>query len=164
MESHNIQNTPVYSFENKKIWARVVNVHDGDTITCIIEAFPECFFKYNVRLEGIDTSEITSSDTRLKELAQIGRNQLVAYITNGKKILDNQTKYTRNDIIAIFNDNVYLVLLDCKKMDKYGRIIATVYNNENKNENKNTVSANQTLVDSKLAVMYNGGKKHVELF
>jgi endonuclease YncB( thermonuclease family) len=146
--SHTMSNTPVYSFINQKIWARVVNVHDGDTLTCIIEAFPECFFRYNIRLAGINTREIKGEE---KAAATIARNRLLNYVTSGK--VAGATG--RNNIIAELASDVYLVFLHCDKMDKYGRILATVYRNQEKDEE----SINAIMIKECLAVKYDGGRK-----
>ena len=150
-----MKNTPLYSFENKKVWARVLAVHDGDTMTCAIEAFPGLFFRYNVRLDGIDTSEMTSKDTQLKDFAELARNRLIAYLTDEKVQLKNNTHYTRNAIIQCFETDVYLVYLVCSKMDKYGRILAQVY------KNAALESANDMLIREGYALPYDGGKKQM---
>ena len=145
--SHTMSNTPVYSFINQKMWARVVNVHDGDTLTCIIEAFPQCFFRYNIRLAGINTREINGEE---KAAATISRNRLLNYVTSGKVVGGT----SRNNIIAELASDVYLVFLHCDKMDKYGRILATVYSNQDGAE-----SINAIMIKECLAVKYDGGKK-----
>ena len=151
--SHTISNTPLYSFENKKLWARVLSVHDGDTITCAIESFPGCFFRYNIRLAGIDTREMTSKG-QSKDLAITSRNKLIAFITDNQIVLCETKIYTRTMIIAEFGRDVFLVYLDCDKMDKYGRVLARVYSPTNQKQ-----SANAMLLETGLAQIYNGGTK-----
>lgn len=132
INEHTYQNTPTYSLKNQNIYARLVNVHDGDTITCIIESYPKCFFKYNIRLNNIDACEITTKDSKLKQQAIIARNHLIEFLTG--IILDDKHIYTRNDIIDILSKDAYLVYLKCDGMDKYGRVLADVYNIENLNK------------------------------
>lgn len=153
LASHTMSNTPMYSFVNKKVWARVLCVHDGDTMTCAIEAFPQCFFRYNVRLDGIDTKEITSHDPATKERAIAARNALLNHVT-GETVAANDATYSRNDIINKLANDVHLVFLHCDKMDKYGRILATVYKAPDDQESINTI-----LIKKGLAVKYDGGKK-----
>ena len=154
-----MKNTPLYSFEHKQVWARVLSVHDGDTITCVIESFPGLFFRYNVRLDGIDTSEMTSKDTVLKDFAELARNRLIAYITDGAVQLDKNVHYTRNTIIQKLESDVYLVYLACSKMDKYGRILAQVYKNAPAAAALESESANDMLIREGYALPYDGGKK-----
>lgn len=152
LASYTMSNTPMYSFVNKKVWARVLCVHDGDTMTCAIEAFPKCFFRYNVRLDGIDTKEITSHDPATKACAMSARNELLNYVTSGKFIAT--APHSRNDIINELANDVHLVFLHCDKMDKYGRILAVVYKAPDDEESINTI-----LINKGLAVKYDGGKK-----
>jgi len=152
---HTMANTPLYSFENKKLWGRVLSVHDGDTMTCAIEAYPGCFFRYNVRLCGIDTSEMSGP---CKTKAIESRNELISFITNGEIHMDREHTYKRNDIISLFSKDIYLVYLECSKMDKYGRILANVYP-----PGDFQYSANQMLRDKGLAHEYDGGHKEEEL-
>ena len=146
----------MYSLKSKNIYARLVNVHDGDTITCIIESYPNCFFKYNVRLNNIDASEITSKDPKLKNLAILARNSLI-YILTGI-IIDNDSNYTRYDIINLLSTDVFLVYLKCDGMDKYGRVLADVYNINNHEK-----SASEILAEKYPNAIheYHGGHKTV---
>ena len=153
--NHTMTSTPLYSFENKKLWGRVLSVHDGDTITCAIEAFPGCFFRYNIRLTGIDTSEMTGP---FKQKAIESRNVLISFITNGDVHMDQVVTYKKQDIINLFQKDIYLVYLECSKMDKYGRILANVYP-----PGEFKYSANQMLIDKGHAKAYFGGHKEAEI-
>lgn len=161
LSSQTMSNTPLYSFVNKKLWARVLSVHDGDTLTAAIEAFPGCFFRYNIRLDGIDASEITSHDERLKVLAVKSRNRLLHHVSEGKITLDMNKHFTRNDIIKELANDVYLVFLHCREMDKYGRILAQVYKNDLPEGPK---SINELILEEGYAIKYDGGAKRTELF
>jgi endonuclease YncB( thermonuclease family) len=151
---HDMKNTPLYSFENKSMWARVLSVHDGDTITCAIESFPGAFFRYNVRLDGIDTSEMTSKDERAKSFAEQARNRLIAYLT--RETVQPKGHCVRSSVVNMFSSDVYLVYLTCSKMDKYGRVLAkvTVHPKEE--------SANDMLLREGYATQYDGGKKTMD--
>jgi endonuclease YncB( thermonuclease family) len=151
---HTYLNTEFYSLDGKECWGRLINVHDGDTITVILQNPIGIFYKYNIRLDGIDTSEITSHITEEKDKAIIARNLTIKLLTCDDVILDNNTKYTRNNIISSLEKKVYLVYLKCKNMDKYGRVLADVFTQDDFH-----TSVNSKLFNSHLAYEYHGGTK-----
>ena len=153
MEHHTYSNTPFFSLNNYNCWGRLVNVHDGDTITVIIEYPTNTFCKYNIRLDGIDTAEMTSNNLETKTKAIDARNLLIKLATCEKDC--NITSTTnRNQIIAMLEKKVYLVFLKCKNMDKYGRVLADVYT-----AGDMSTSLNSMILDANLAYEYHGGLK-----
>ena len=83
----------------------VIKVYDGDTIT-IASKMPyenSPLFRFNVRLNGIDTPEIKSKNENEKILAKKARDSLSQLIMNKNVTLKNV------------------------KNEKYGRILADVY-------------------------------------
>ena len=83
----------------------VIKVYDGDTIT-IASKMPyenSQLFRFNVRLNWIDTPEIKSKDENEKALAKKARDSLSQLIMNKNIALKNV------------------------KNEKYGRILADVY-------------------------------------
>ena len=153
MDSHTYENTPYFSLNNQNFLARLVNVHDGDTITAIIEYHTGIFAKYNIRLDGIDTYEMTSQDPKQKEHAIIARNMVIKLTTNNE--LDTHRKYTRNDIIGLLNQKVYFVYIKCKTMDKYGRVLAELYSTDDLE-----TSINQKILNLDMAYNYYGAQKN----
>ena len=153
-EKHTYANTNFYSLDGKNCWGRLVNVHDGDTITVILENPTGIFYKYNIRLDGIDTCEIISHITDEKDKAILARNIVVKLLTYDEIILDFYSKYNRIDIINLLDKKVYLVYLKCKHMDKYGRVLADVYSMDDCYK-----SVNNKLLESKLAYEYHGCTK-----
>lgn len=107
----------------------VVKVYDGDTIT-IISKIEKKQYKFRIRLSGIDTPEMKSKDKKELKIACLAQQWLETRIL-GKKIF---IKVNGND--------------------KYGRLLANIYDTKNGN-----ISLNQMLIDKRLAVPYNGGKK-----
>lgn len=142
-------------------YARVSSVYDGDTIT--IAVMKRRLFKsdkiylHKVRIAGIDCPELRGSSSDEKTIAVIAKQFVVARI-------DKQ-----------------VVKLDVKGYDKYGRILASVYYNNNSNSNSNNHNGNgnalsQThnflntnypndiaadLLEEGLAVLYEGKTKQV---
>lgn len=158
MEHHTYSNTSFFSLNNYNCWCRLVNVHDGDTITVIIEYPTNTFCKYNIRLDGIDAAEMTSNNIEKKTKAIIARNLLIKLATCDDIYLNTleNIHITRNQIIAMLEKKVYLVFLKCKNMDKYGRVLADVYTSDNID---NTKSLNSMILDANLAYEYHGGLK-----
>ena len=69
----------------------VVKVYDGDTIT-IISKLPyeeSSFYKFSVRLNGIDCPEIKGETLQEKQCAQLARDELSKLILNKEIILKN---------------------------------------------------------------------------
>ena len=91
-----------------------------------------CFFidkelhKFRIRLATIDTYELNSTDPYEKDLAIVAKRFV------SKRILDQP---------------VYLHL---HKFDKYGRLLATIYEND-----KDEKSLNESLSENGLAQKYN---------
>jgi endonuclease YncB( thermonuclease family) len=143
-------NTPYFSLNGKKCYTRVVNIIDGDTIVLVIELFENTYYKFNVRLDGIDTSELKSKDEKLKQKALEAKYKLVELICNVDKNFD----FTKENIKKLLDDNIYLIWTECLEFDKYGRLLAKIKNTENDNEYINNI-----LIDENLAYEYHGGKK-----
>lgn len=127
---------------------RVVDIYDGDTCTIILNYNIE-YIKFNVRLNGIDTYEIKSRNDINKNRALLARNRLFNLITD--KTLDN-IDCKRTEIRNILNSNVYLVKIDIHGFDKYGRLLADLYDFDNKNFSK-------ILIQENLAYSYDGKTK-----
>lgn len=120
---------PFFNLNGYKTLAKCVKIYDGDTGTFVFYLYDNPY-KFRIRLAGIDTAEIKSDDTNELELGLKAKNRL-------KELIGDR-----------------LVYLECLKYDKYGRILANVYDNENKENLYNKI-----LVDEKLAYNYDGGKR-----
>ena len=109
----------------------VIKVYDGDTIT-IASKMPyenSPLFRFNVRLNGIDTPEMKGTG-----------------VTDDEKTASNQTKEFVTNLIL----NKY-VRLENVENEKYGRILADVY--------IGNTHLNELLIKERYAVLYNGGTK-----
>jgi micrococcal nuclease len=112
---------------------RVIKVYDGDTITIASKLpFTESpLYRLSVRLNGIDTPEIKGKTEDEKNAAKKARDALSGLILN---------KY---------------VLLMNIESEKYGRILADVY----VENNGNNIHLNQWMLDNRYAISYEGKKK-----
>jgi endonuclease YncB( thermonuclease family) len=134
LENYNVKNTPFFTLEGKEYLCKCVKVYDGDTITVVFKPFEimllNSIYKYNIRLAGIDTPELKTNNIDEKKKAVYVRDLL------REKILDK------------------FVVIKCGKFDKYGRLLADVYD-ENKTEH-----INKWLIDGGFANVYDGGTKY----
>lgn len=126
--------------------ARVVSIHDGDTITCIIP-FETSFYKFSIRLAGIDTCEMTSKNNLAKVKAFLARGRLFQLITDTN--IDT-IEWKKRDFDDYFAKYYTTITLECTEMDKYGRVLANISNFAD------------ILIHEKLAYRYDGGKKLTE--
>jgi endonuclease YncB( thermonuclease family) len=147
--------TPQFSLNGQKMWGRVVNVYDGDTLTIALNVFNNVY-KFSVRMNGIDTCEIKSKNEKNKELACISRSRLLSLIT-GKDISETSTWNDRRKINNILSKTVYCIWVECLEFDKYGRLLANIYKDDNSKE-----YFSQILINEKLAYEYKGDTKLTE--
>ena len=110
--------------------AKVESVYDGDTIICIFP-YNNKLWKWHVRLNGLDTPEITlkSGITELEKQAGLCVKNFLTKIINNK-----------------------IVTLHCGHFDKYGRLLADILINNNQN-------INELLINKKYAHTYHGQTK-----
>lgn len=106
--------------------AECLRVVDGDTIDCQIDLGLGIYTHQRLRLLGVNTPELRSSDPAERQLARIAK-EFVENSVLGKTL----TVQTLKD-----------------KTGKYGRYLATIYVGDN------LVSLNQMLLDNQLAVVY----------
>lgn len=98
-----LENTPELTLTGLKCDVKVIDVHDGDTIT-IAFFFGGRIFRKSCRVNGVDCAEIRTKD---KEEKQLGL-QATQFV---KDLLLNKIVW------AEFSD----------KNDKYGRLLATIH-------------------------------------
>jgi micrococcal nuclease len=91
-----------FSLNNLETKAKVVSVYDGDTVTLVFK-FANDFYKWNCRLNGIDTPEMKSKDNDEKAFAIKARDFLREQILG--KIVD----------------------IKCGDFDKYGRLLISIF-------------------------------------
>ena len=107
---------------------KVLNVVDGDTLDVEIDLGFSIKIKQRLRLLGLDTAELRSSDPELRAKALLAKNFL-------KDCLIDKT-------------NICLYTI---KTEKYGRYLAEIYLKE---EDATLTSVNDLLLDNGLAEVY----------
>ena len=117
--------TKFFTFYGIKTKARLIDVYDGDTITCIFPIFGDNYYKFNLRLMGIDTAELKGID---KQKAFEARHKILKYVCDTTYNLEMDCN--RDKIQKYLNDNNIFVWIECFNFDKYGRVLANVYKKE----------------------------------
>jgi endonuclease YncB( thermonuclease family) len=175
--------TPHFSLNGMNTYGRLVDIYDGDTVRIILPLFESNYFKFDVRLNGIDTCEIKSHNPENKEKAlkarsrvcdmveEIYGNYVNAKLNKGtlpsndvfvKGTLPSNdvfVKGTSKEIKDYLKSIVCIVFVKCYDFDKYGRLLADVYIDH---ESVNRKSISEILLSEKLAYPYNGGTKLTE--
>ena len=113
---------------------KVVKVYDGDTIT-VASKIPgsDTWYRFSVRLSGIDCPEIKSKSESEKEVAQLAKQFVTSQVLN------------------------QVVTLENVEMEKYGRLLARVRYEDC--FSKDWYYLNDELCKRRLAVAYDGGTK-----
>lgn len=141
--------TPRFTLCGLKTNGRLVDIIDGDSLTIVLPMYNN-YYKFNVRLNGIDASEISSKDGHLKDIALNARNALFTLLTNK----DTTCTLTRREIQNYLNDTVIIVWVECLEFDKYGRLLANVFSKD--------ICLSKYLLDNHLVYDYHGEKKQNE--
>jgi endonuclease YncB( thermonuclease family) len=127
-----IENTPKLVFDGRKMIAKVLEVHDGDTITVAFIIEGGMIFQGKCRLDGIDAAEITHVES--EEERNVGIQ-------------------ARDYLSKVILDQMVTIVCPSGEHDKYGRsLIGTIYLDETRN-------MNEEMIFKGFAYRYYGGKK-----
>lgn len=98
------KDTTKFSFDGRKVFAKVLNCYDGDTITLAFYPFEDDkIYSFNCRCLGYNCAEIKSKDLQEKEKAKLAKEHICS------RILDK------------------IVVAKLGDFDKYGRILVTIF-------------------------------------
>jgi micrococcal nuclease len=126
-----MKNTPYFSLCDQEFTCKCVKVYDGDTITVIFKPFEQTsFYKFRIRLYGIDTPELRTKNKEEKKKGIIVRDFL------RELVLDK------------------IITIKCSDFDKYGRLLADIYIKDMVDKSINTL-----LIEKGYAYSYDGGMK-----
>lgn len=123
--SMDIKKFSEFDLSGNKLLCKVLRVHDADTLTIGFK-YSSKFYKKNIRWNGLDAPELHSKCPKESKLCRLGR------------------EWVKNNYLN------KLIIVDMGAMDKYGRILATVYD---KNTNENI---NNKLMELKFVRIYGG--------
>ncbi len=153
-------NTPEFSLCGMTLQGRVLSCYDADTCKIALP-LQNTFYKFTCRLNGIDTPEmkpLKSKPNRDNEIlwAKKARAELLKMMcdSNLHSNFDN-LDIKKDEVLKILQDNKKLIKVKIFDWDKYGRLLVELYNDDN----NNSKSFNDILVEKNLAVKYDGGKK-----
>lgn len=142
--------TRMFTLNGIKTYARLVDVYDGDTVTCVFQIFGDNYYKFNIRLNGIDTAELKGAD---KVRALGARHKILDYICEEYNY-NLKEDCLRSEIQDFLKKHTIIIWLECYDFDKYGRILGDIYKNKEVME-----SISSILLKSNLAYKYDGGTK-----
>ena len=143
---------PYFSLNGICNYARLVDVYDGDTITCILNVYGG-FYKFHIRISGIDTPEIKSKNESEKAKAFEARQTVLKYLC--PQWTHPNAMCHRNEIQDFLRDNIVIVWVECLEFDKYGRLLAKIFPNKNCEK-----SVSDLLLERGMAYSYDGGTKN----
>jgi len=162
-----------YTLNGKKLMGKVVSVYDGDTFTVnIYQPEQEALFQYNTRCIGYDSPEMKPLKTVenrdvLIESAYKARDLMAEWLTNVpfySKNVDTFSKIPRNQLDKqIEEQSEYILELECKGWDKYGRLLVSIPFNENMYWNESWGERPKDICEAMIKVgygkPYDGGTK-----
>lgn len=146
MREMTYDNLEEYSFKGKEMWAKVLDVYDGDTITVTVKV-EDKYYRMNCRLQGIDTPELKSEDQEEKDAAKRARQHLIELLT-GQKM---GAEATRKEVQAMCGNVNSVVKVECGEADKYGRTLVEIWKGEE--------CVNEKMKKDGYAGVYDGGTK-----
>jgi endonuclease YncB( thermonuclease family) len=153
MSNYNITSS-FFTLNGIKTKARLIDVYDGDTVTCIFPILKDNYYKFNLRLMGIDTAELKNNDISQKQKALEARHLI---LTSCSETYNLNVDCGRHYIQNYLKEQETFVWVECFDFDKYGRVLANVYSYKDKEVNG--MSLSELLLNAKLAYAYDGGKK-----
>jgi endonuclease YncB( thermonuclease family) len=149
--------TQHFSLNGVETYGRLVDIYDGDTVKIILPIINN-YYKFDIRLKGIDTCEIKSHNIENKNKGLKARKRICQLVEQlwGNYASNPYDFETKKSIQNYLKEVVCIVFIKCYEFDKYGRLLADVYINYN---DINSKSISEILLNENLAYKYDGGKK-----
>lgn len=133
LDTQSLDNTAKFSKIDQVFLGKVISCYDGDTFTAIV--YHGQYIAYTFRMYGYDSWEIKPKKT------VANRSELIRKAKIAKQRLEE----------LILDKKIYI---DCKKLEKYGRILAVV-----KITPEDTKTVNTMMVEEGHGYLYFGSKK-----
>ena len=112
--------SPFFSLNGYKTIGRIVNVIDGDSLIIILPLFDK-YYKFHVRLNGIETCETHSKNVEVKDKALTSKYRIIELLTKDYKKIQDIIGITNKQVTEIFKSFKCLVTVNCFEFDKYHR-------------------------------------------
>jgi endonuclease YncB( thermonuclease family) len=129
----NDSNVPLFTLEKHIVKAKIVRVYDGDTCFAVFKLHND-YVKFKIRMEGYDSPEIKPS------LDISNREKVKKEAQQSKEALEKHVLHK-------------IVTLHCGKWDKYGRLLGTIYVDDDR------INVNQYMINNGFGYTYDGGTK-----
>ncbi len=129
----------LFSFQNKVLLARVVDVYDGDTCTLLFEYNGE-IMKYKSRAMGYDCAEMKPK----KDDPNRDQEKKLAFAAKAR-------------FIELMGGEDVIVKVKCLEFDKYGRILGYFYKIDDDVESAKSI--NSIMIEEGHGKPYSGGTK-----
>ena len=139
LRSVDYKKVPLFSFQNKVILARVIEVYDGDTCTVLFEYGGE-IIKYKCRAMGYDCAEMKPK----KDDPNRDQEKKLALAAKAR-------------FIELMGGSDAVVNMKCLQFDKYGRILAYLY--KLSDDVEKDPSINSLMISEGHGKAYEGGTK-----
>jgi endonuclease YncB( thermonuclease family) len=139
LKSIDYKKIPLFSFKDKIITARIVEVYDGDTCTILFEYNGE-IIKYKCRCMGYDCAEMKPKKD------DPNRDQEKALALKAK-----------NRFIELIGGPDSIVKIKCLDFDKYGRILGYIYSLDSDITHEESI--NSIMIREGHGKAYEGGSK-----
>ena len=125
---------PLFSLKGENRPCKVVSIYDGDSIKVVLyindhDKANGKLTRFTVRMENYDSWELRTKNLNEKAAAKVARDYLKGLCLNKKGIT-----------------------IKCGNFDKYGRLLAVLFDSEGRN-------INQIMIDEKYGYIYHGRKK-----
>lgn len=131
--------TDFFTLNGLEVEAKVVDIYDGDTVKIVFKCaeLNKKYYKWNCRINNVDTPEIRTKNEKEKEYAIQIRDKL-------RELMLNK-----------------IVTVTCGKFDKYGRLLVDIFI---KDENDEVINVSNWLIENNYAKEYHGGTKEKWIF
>ena len=148
---------PDFSLKGMTTWGRVVDVYDGDTMTVILPLLG-FYYKFKLRLTGIDTCEIKSKIEENKTKAYRARNRVIQLCAPSCPLFRTmEERIPKKEVQEFFSKYPSIIWVKCGEFDKYGRLLCEAFTGPSVHESISTI-----LIREKLAYPYFGDTKMTE--
>lgn len=160
-KKYNWETTPGVDYEGLYMESRVIDIYDGDTITCASLTPKYGVIKITIRLIGIDTCELRSKNKALRDKGYKARQFLANTILrdNGYDIKINE-QISRKELRNLLTDRICMINVFGGTREKFGRLLGVLYGKNITHDKKNKENSyNHLLILNKLAYSYQGKTK-----
>jgi hypothetical protein len=159
------ENIPVFSLKKIYLQGKVIDVHDGNTISCIFFIpLYNTVFNLTVRLYGVNTCDIKSKNSANRKKGLQAREYLLYLIlkNNNRKVNFN-SPISQKKIKNILSNNICLINVYFDGFDTHDRALGWLFSNKIKKKSAKThYSYNNLMIINKFAYKYDKNIKLTE--